>query len=335
MRITMQLCNLPFPSWLGRPPTNGGDSRGDQGMGDGVKIRQFRTPKLRLPIILVLLLLAVPACRQQQVTSADLRLELQASDTLVGETTLLASAIDRDGNAITNPGKLSIRGDMSHAGMIPVFAESDQSTDGVFALPFTWTMAGGWIVEASLTLPNGDIAVETFSFEILAEAGADDMSDMDHSGMGNPPGETSAVYMRIRNRGATDHIIVSAESAAAEQIDFHRTVVENDIARMDALDALVIPAGETLELRPGGAHIMLSRLTEDLGLDSEFSLELKCSTGELYTLDISIANMPPSESADAVSYGDLVFSNRWARPASADGTAHADMPMSTEHGASN
>lgn len=286
---------------------------------------------LRLPFILALLLLAVAACRQQQVTSADIRLELKASDTLVGETTLLASAIDRDGNAITNPGKLSIRGDMSHAGMIPVFAESDQSTDGVFSLPFAWTMAGGWIVEASLTLPNGDTASETFRFEILAEAGADDMSDMDHSGMGNPPGETSAVYMRISNRGATDRNIVSAESAAASQIDFHRTVVENDIARMDALETLVIPAGETLELRPGGAHIMLSRLTEDLKLDREFSLELKCGSGELYTLDVSIANMPPSESDDAATYGDLVFSNRWARPASAGGMAQADMPTSTEH----
>ena len=286
---------------------------------------------LRLPFILALLLLAVAACRQQQVTSADIRLELKASDTLVGETTLLASAIDRDGNAITNPGKLSIRGDMSHAGMIPVFAESDQSTDGVFSLPFAWTMAGGWIIEASLTLPNGDTASETFRFEILAEAGADDMSDMDHSGMGNPPGETSAVYMRISNRGSTDRIIVSAESAAAGQIDFHRTVVENDIARMDALDALVIPAGETLELRPGGAHIMLSRLTKDLRRDSSFSLKFEFSTGELYEMDIHIADMLMRDLNDAVEFGDLVFSNRWARPASASTMAQADMPTSTEH----
>ena len=284
-------------------------------------------PKLRLRFIIGLLLLAVAACRQQQITSADIRLELQASDNRVGETTLLASAIDRRGNAIANPGKLSIRGDMSHAGMIPVFAESDQSTDGVFSLPFTWTMAGGWIVEASLTLPNGDKAVETFSFEILAEAGAEDRSNIAHSGMGGAPSETSAVYMRISNRGQTDHVIVSAESAAADQIDFHQTVVENDVARMDALDALVIPAGETLELRPGGAHIMLSRLTEDLRLDGKIALQLKCSTGELYALDVSIAHMPPSEGDDTATYDDLVFSHRWARPASAGGMAHAGMPM--------
>ena len=224
---------------------------------------------------------------------------------------------------------------MSHAGMIPVFAESDQSTNGVFSLPFTWTMAGGWIIEASLTLPNGDKAVESFSFEILAEAGAEAMSDRDHSGMGGAPGETSAVYMRISNRGSTDHIIVSANSAAAERIDFHRTIIEDDIARMDALAALVIPAGETLELRPGGAHIMLSGLQADLRRDSSFSLQLEFSTGAVYEMDIHIADMLINDLNDAVEFGNLVFSNRWARPARAGGMADADMPMSTKHGASN
>ena len=306
----MPLCNLPFAGSL------------LQGLRDGAKYR--------LPLILALLALAVAACRQQQIRSDDIQLELQASDTLVGETTLLLSVKDRDGNAINKPGALQVRGDMSHAGMVPVFAEADQATDGLFSLPFQWTMAGGWIIEVSLTLPNGDTAIETFNFEILPEADDGEMSTMDHRRMDAAPGETSAVYMRISNRGASDHVIIAAESAAAEHIDFHRTVVENDIARMEALDALVIPAGETLELRPGGAHIMLSGLNQDLKADSKFSLALKCSTGEDYDLEISIADMLMSELDDAVEFGDLVISNRWARPASASGMAHADMPK-TEH----
>ena len=275
------------------------------------------TANLRLPTFLAIVLLLVAGCRQQRISPADIQLELTASDKRVGETTLLVSVKDRDGNAIANPGTLSVRGDMSHAGMVPVFAEAEEPSNGVFSLPFQWTMGGGWIVEASLTLPNGDVATETFSFDILSEAPDDDMSNMDHSDMDDMPGEASAVYMRISNRGATDHVIVSAQSAAAEQIDFHQTVVEDDIARMEALDALVIPAGETLELRPGGAHIMLSGLAEDLKPESTFSLQLKCSTGEVYEMDVSIANMLMGELDDAVSYGDLVFSQRWARPAQA------------------
>lgn len=277
----------------------------------------------RLPIFLIVLMLAA-ACRQQPLAPADVQLELTTTNTLIGETTLLLAVTDKDGNAITDPGALRVRGDMSHAGMVPVFAETDQSSNGVFSLPFTWTMAGGWIVEASLTLPNGERAAETFNFEILSESSEDDPGGMAHA-----PGETSAVYLRISNRGATDQVIVSAESAAAEQIAFHRTVVENDIARMEALDALVIPAGDTLELRPGGAHIMLSRLNEDLTPESTFSLQLKCNSGEVYDLDFHVADMLMSDLDDAVGFGDLTFSNRWARPARAV-MPHADMPMNSD-----
>ncbi|MDE2854581.1 MAG: copper chaperone PCu(A)C [Chloroflexota bacterium] len=283
--------------------------------------------------LLFIVLLTCAACRQGQVTPADIQLELSASDRRVGETTLLVSVTDKDGKAIAQPGKLNVRGDMNHAGMIPVFAESDQATEGLFSLPFEWTMGGSWIVEASVKLPNGEVASQTFNFEILREASEDEHSNMDHGGMDQAEGEASAVYMRISNRGASDRVIVSAASAAAERIEFHRTIVEADIARMEALDALVIPAGETLLLQPGGAHIMLSGLAEDLRPDGSFSLQLKCDAGEVYELDISIANMLMDELDDAVEYGDLVFSNRWARPAKAGGMAHGDMPMNEDSAA--
>lgn len=283
---------------------------------------------LRLPTCLIILLLAA-ACRQQSIAPADIQLELTTTNTLIGDTTLLLAVTDSNGNAIADPGALRVRGDMSHAGMVPVFAEADQSNNGIFSLPFTWTMAGGWIVEASLTLPNGELASETFRFEILSESSEDEMSSMDHSAMEHSAGESSAVYLRIRNRGAADQVIVAAESAAAEQVAFHRTVVENEIARMEAIDALIIPAGETLELRPGGTHIMLSGLSHDLTPESTFSLQLKCSSGEIYHLDFQIADMIMSDLEDAVAFGALIFSNRWARPARAGGMTHADMPMNS------
>lgn len=318
MPKSLVLNNLLFPSLLDAPRQTGGIYGGNRGSGDGVA--------LRLPTILIILVMFTAACRQQTIAPADIQFELTTTNTLVGETTLLVAVKDQDGKAIADPGALRVRGDMSHPGMVPVFAEADQSTDGVFSLPFNWTMAGGWIVEASLTLPNGELAAETFSFEILSESSEDEMTGMDHSEMEHSAGESSAIYLRIRNRGATDQVIVSAESAAAEQVAFHRTVVENDIARMESIDALVIPAGETLELRPGGAHIMLSGLHEDLTPESALSLQLKCGSGEVYHLDFHVADMLMSDRDDAVTFGDLTFSNRWARPARAS-MPQADMPM--------
>ena len=275
----------------------------------------------RLGIILCCIVFLV-SCRQQQPTASDIRLSLSVSDEVVGETTLVVAVSDEKGKPIANPGTLRVRGDMNHAGMAPVLAESGSASDGEFSLPFEWTMSGSWIVEASLTLPDGTVATETFSYDIRAEAGGEDAASMDHSGlqhddMTERSGESSAVYMRIANRGDDDMFIVSASSPAAEHIAFHQTVIENDMARMNALDSLLIPAGESVELAPGGLHLMLMGLAHDLKQESLLPLRLHGDKGEVYELAVSIMEMPAQELEDEVQIGDLVFSNGWARPARA------------------
>ncbi|MYD11477.1 MAG: copper chaperone PCu(A)C [Chloroflexi bacterium] len=278
---------------------------------------------IRLRTILLLFIVLLAGCRQRRLSSADVQLELSASDQRVGETTLLLRVTDRDGAAVNDPGQLSVRGDMDHAGMVPVLAEADSSEDGVFSLPFEWTMGGGWIVEARLTLPNGDVALETFRFEILSEATEAGTMNMGH---GETPGESSAAYLRIQNRGEGDVTLVSATSAAAAELSFHRTVADGDMARMEAVNSVLIPAGETVDLAPGGLHIMLLDLQADLPPESALTLRLACDSGETYDLDFPVMTMRMGELDDEVAIGDLVFSQRWARPAQAGGmTNHAQM----------
>ena len=227
------------------------------------------TTLLRVVACLPLCIMLLVSCRQELPSAENIQLSLAVSDLLVGDTMLLVTVRHSDGKPVSDPGTLQVRGNMDHAGMVPVLAESESANDGVFSLPFEWTMAGGWIVEAALTLPDGTIASESFRYEILAEAGESGITESDHGGMahdsaGGMSGETSAVYMRITNLGADDITIDSASSAAAEHIEFHQTRVVDDMAQMEALDGLLIPAGETVELAPSGAHIMLMGLRDDL-----------------------------------------------------------------------
>ncbi|MCE2473242.1 MAG: hypothetical protein J4G18_15390, partial [Anaerolineae bacterium] len=67
---------------------------------------------LRRRTLLLVFVILLASCRQQQLSSADVRLDMSASDKRVGETTLLVRVSDRDGNALSNPGTLSLRGDM-------------------------------------------------------------------------------------------------------------------------------------------------------------------------------------------------------------------------------
>jgi periplasmic copper chaperone A len=71
-----------------------------------------------------------------------------------------------------------------------------------------------------------------------------------------PPGaKIAAGYLTVRNAGAADRLI-SVSSPAAERVETHITVRDGDILRMREVKGYDVPAGGTLELKPGGAHLM-------------------------------------------------------------------------------
>ena len=262
------------------------------------------------PLLLALLLLA--ACRQRLPSADDIELAMSASELRVGETTLLVTVTDKAGQPLANPGRLSVRADMTHAGMLPVLAEAEAAVDGVFSLPLEWTMGGDWIVEARLSLADGSVASQTFSFQVESQAsGSPDMAHR-HS-------QPSAAYMRISNRGDSDISLVSANSPSASQISFHTTVIAEEQARMEALPELRIAAGSTLELTPGSIHIMLMGLSEDLAPGSRITLSLQDDRGGIYALEMPVMTSMMSGHAASQTIGALVFSGMWARPAKAGG----------------
>lgn len=73
---------------------------------------------------------------------------------------------------------------------------------------------------------------------------------------------TGAGYLTITNTGSTDDQLL-AVSADFPRVTLHRTQVENHIATMQAHERIVIPAGETVTLEPGGYHVMFMGLDGD------------------------------------------------------------------------
>jgi copper(I)-binding protein len=75
-----------------------------------------------------------------------------------------------------------------------------------------------------------------------------------------------AAYMSIVNAGDVDERLVSIETTAAQAAETHETLEDNGVLRMVAHpDGFEIPAHSTLDLEPGGKHVMLvePRLTGD------------------------------------------------------------------------
>ncbi|HHB80472.1 MAG TPA: copper chaperone PCu(A)C [Aliiroseovarius sp.] len=74
-----------------------------------------------------------------------------------------------------------------------------------------------------------------------------------------------AAYFTLRNSGSVDDRLIAVASDAARRVMLHASVAEGDVMRMVSRDeGLVLPAGETIVLEPGGNHIMLMGLTAPL-----------------------------------------------------------------------
>jgi periplasmic copper chaperone A len=72
-------------------------------------------------------------------------------------------------------------------------------------------------------------------------------------------------YMRITNVGPLPDRLIGGSAAVAGGFEVHLSTVVDGIARMEPVtDGLEIKPGETVELRPGGAHGMLVDLQRPL-----------------------------------------------------------------------
>ncbi len=129
--------------------------------------------KYLLPMGLALFLLLGSGCARasQQVDSAAVQISMTAIPfpPHIGESRLVIQVADKAGKSIDDA-HLAIKGDMTHAGMAPVLAEVDGGgEDGVYTIPFEWTMAGDWVVTVDLQLPDGTKAQERFDMTVLFE----------------------------------------------------------------------------------------------------------------------------------------------------------------------
>jgi len=79
----------------------------------------------------------------------------------VGTATITLSVADDAGRPVSGA-SVRLEGDMSHAGMKPVFGEAKESEPGRYRVALEFTMAGDWVVLVHLTLPDGSRVEQQF-----------------------------------------------------------------------------------------------------------------------------------------------------------------------------
>jgi len=70
--------------------------------------------------------------------------------------------------------------------------------------------------------------------------------------------KATGAFMNLTS--ATDSALVSASSPIAGLVEVHEMSMDGGVMRMRAIPQLPLPAGRTVNLKPGGYHVMLMDL---------------------------------------------------------------------------
>lgn len=81
-----------------------------------------------------------------------------------------------------------------------------------------------------------------------------------------PPGTPMGVgYLVIKNTSDADITLIGAHTPRAASVSIHESMMHDGMMKMQPLkNGLTIPAGETVELKPHGYHLMLEKLNGPL-----------------------------------------------------------------------
>jgi len=77
--------------------------------------------------------------------------------------------------------------------------------------------------------------------------------------------KVGGAYLKISNNGAQPDRLVGGSLTGAREVEVHEMSTSNNVMKMRHLkDGLEIKPGQTVELKPGGYHLMLTGLSDGL-----------------------------------------------------------------------
>jgi copper(I)-binding protein len=113
------------------------------------------------------------------------------------------------------------------------------------------------LLGAAVLLVGGIAAAETYS--------AGSLEIVNPWARATPKGATvGGGFLTITNKGTEPDRLIGGSAAPVSRFEMHTTVTEDGVAKMRQVDGLEIKPGETVELKPGGMHLMLMGLKQPL-----------------------------------------------------------------------
>jgi copper(I)-binding protein len=109
----------------------------------------------------------------------------------------------------------------------------------------------------------------------------------------------TGAFMKLQS--AKDARLIEAASPVAGVVEIHEMALENNVMRMRAVQALELPAGRVVELKPGGYHVMLMDLKQQMKEGELVPVTLVVeSGGKRETIEVKASVRAPTARREAM-----------------------------------
>lgn len=104
-----------------------------------------------------------------------------------------------------------------------------------------------------------------------------------------PPGQpNSAIFMMLKNNSAKEVSLIRAQSGVADAVELHTHTMDQGVMKMRQVSEIRIPGNGMTLLKPGGYHIMLIGLKQNLFEGQKVTVKLYFSNGSMAVVEMPI-----------------------------------------------
>lgn len=103
-----------------------------------------------------------------------------------------------------------------------------------------------------------------------------------------PGAPNSAAFMILKNVSEQDVVLTSVTSELARTTELHNHINDEGVMRMREVPEIVVPSGQSVELKPGGLHVMFMGLATPLKQGEQGSFTLVDQSGREYPVQAPV-----------------------------------------------
>ena len=108
-------------------------------------------------------------------------------------------------------------------------------------------------------------------------------------------GGNGAIYFVIENHTSQTQEMIGVTADIASAVEMHESRMSGDVMQMHQLDVVSIGRGAEAVFEPGGLHIMLIGLTQDLKTGDEIQITLDFKNYQDIQVTVPVQDTPASD----------------------------------------